>query len=78
MRIAERVAEWLGNTPSICRKCYIHPEVIDAYMEGSLLEVLKQRAEQALVESLSGLSPEEVAVLAFLQQRLSREQAAAH
>jgi DNA topoisomerase-1 len=74
----ERVAEWLGNTPSICRKCYIHPEVIDAYMEGSLLEVLKQRAEQALVESLSGLSSEEGAVLAFLQQRLSREQAAAH
>ena len=57
---------------------YIHPEVIDAYMEGSLLEVLKQRAEQALVESLSGLIPEEVAVLAIIQHRLSREQAAAH
>ena len=69
----ERVAEGLGNTPSICRKCYIHPEVIDAYMEGSLLEVLKQRTEQTLAGPLSSLSPEEAVVLAFLQQRLSRE-----
>ena len=32
----EKVAAQLGNTPTICRKCYIHPEVVNAYLEGSL------------------------------------------
>ncbi len=30
------VAAKLGNTPSVCRKCYIHPLVIDAYMSGGI------------------------------------------
>jgi len=30
------VAQKLGNTPSVCRKCYIHPEVLDAYLENGL------------------------------------------
>ena len=69
----EPVAERLGNTPTICRKCYVHPEVINAYIEGDLLSTLKQQVEQDLEENLHGLSAEEAAVLAFLQQRLSRE-----
>jgi DNA topoisomerase-1 len=39
--------------------------------DGDLLETLKQRTEQELVESLDGLDPEESAVLAFLQKRLA-------
>jgi pyruvate/2-oxoglutarate dehydrogenase complex dihydrolipoamide dehydrogenase (E3) component len=39
-------AEHLGNTPAICRKCYVHPAITDAYMNGSLLNFLKQYAEQ--------------------------------
>jgi len=72
VRAIERVAKQLGNTPTICRQAYIHPEVIDAYLEGSLVESLKQRAEQKLKE-LKGLRPEEAAVLAFLKARLERE-----
>jgi DNA topoisomerase-1 len=34
--VVERVAEQLGNTPSVCRKCYIHPVVISSYHHGSL------------------------------------------
>jgi DNA topoisomerase-1 len=68
----ESVAERLGNTPAICRKCYVHPAVIDSYLEGSLVETLKQRAERELKE-LASLDPEEAAVLALLQQRLARE-----
>jgi DNA topoisomerase-1 len=30
------VADELGNTPAVCRKCYIHPAVIAAYLAGSL------------------------------------------
>jgi len=68
----ESVAKKLGNTPAICRKCYVHPAVIDAYMDGSMAETLKTRAEELLCKSLSELPPEEAAVLAFLQQRLAR------
>ncbi|HEY8292726.1 MAG TPA: DNA topoisomerase IB, partial [Thermomicrobiales bacterium] len=69
----ERVAGRLGNTPSVCRKCYIHPAVLDAYLEGVMLDALKQRAEQEIADGLHGLKPEEAAVLTLLQQRLSQE-----
>ncbi len=62
-------AERLGNTPAICRKCYVHPGVIDAYMEGSLLNFFKHYDENGLknVSVQEGLSPEEPKVLAFLE-----------
>ncbi|HEY5089890.1 MAG TPA: DNA topoisomerase IB, partial [Polyangia bacterium] len=34
-RAIEQVAARLGNTPSVCRKCYVHPAVISAYLEGT-------------------------------------------
>lgn len=69
----ERVAERLGNTKAVCRKCYVHPAVIDAYMDRSLLTTLKERTEQELKQSLHRLPPEEAAVLALLQQRMERQ-----
>jgi DNA topoisomerase-1 len=69
----EHVSNHLGNTVAVCRKSYIHPAILDSYLDGSLLEFLKGRVEEALREELEGLSGEEAAVLAFLQQRLSRE-----
>jgi DNA topoisomerase-1 len=69
----ETVAERLGNTPAVCRKCYVHPDVINAYMDGTLAETLKQRAEKQLSERLGSLRPEEAAVLGLLQQRLAVE-----
>lgn len=69
----EEVAQRLGNTPSVCRKCYVHPAVLDAYLDGAMLEALKQRTEQEIADGLTGLKPEEAAVLAFLQQRLTQE-----
>ena len=74
VRAIESVAEKLGNTPSICRKCYVHPAVLDAYLEGAALEVLRERTEEKLAEDLHALQPEEAAVLAMLQQRLRLEQ----
>lgn len=68
----ERVASRLGNTPAICRKSYVHPEIVGAYLEGSLLDNLRAEIEAELREELAGLEPEEVAVLIFLQQRLTR------
>lgn len=66
----ESVAEKLGNTPSICRKCYVHPAVIESYLDGTMLQALRQRAREELREDLHALSPEEAAVVALLQERL--------
>jgi DNA topoisomerase-1 len=68
----ERVSSRLGNTPTICRKCYIHPEVLNAYVEGKLLLEIKDKVEQELRDDLAHLKPEEAAVLAMLEQRLQR------
>jgi len=73
VRAIESVAEKLGNTPSVCRKCYVHPAVLDAYMDGTMLEGLRALAEEKLVEDLHALQPEEAAVLAMLQGRLAQE-----
>jgi DNA topoisomerase-1 len=71
VRAIETVAEKLGNTPTVCRKCYVHPAVIESYLDGTMLDALRQRAREELIEDLHALSPEEAAVLALLQQRLS-------
>jgi DNA topoisomerase I len=69
----ERVAARLGNTPTICRKCYVHPDVLDAYLNGKLALEIKAEVENELRADLAGLQPEEAAVLAFLRSRLERE-----
>jgi DNA topoisomerase I len=40
-RAVESVAARLGNTPAICRRCYIHPVVVDSYLDGSLPPALR-------------------------------------
>ncbi|MBB4040681.1 DNA topoisomerase-1 [Microvirga flocculans] len=69
----EKVSARLGNTPSICRKCYVHPEVFSLYLEGELLLEIKDEIEAELREDLPSLRPEEAAVLTLLKERLSRE-----
>ncbi|SNS10239.1 DNA topoisomerase-1 [Noviherbaspirillum humi] len=70
VRAIESVAERLGNTPSVCRKCYVHPGVIESYLDGTMLEALRERAREELQEDLHALKPEEAAVVGLLQQRL--------
>ena len=69
----ERVSSRLGNTPTICRKCYVHPEVFSCYMEGVLLLEIKDEIESELREDLAGLRAEEAAVLSLLEARLKRD-----
>jgi DNA topoisomerase-1 len=68
--VVESVAKILGNTPAVCRKAYIHPEIINAYFEGKTIEALQQRLSENLGKSLRNLKPAEAAVLALLQRRL--------
>jgi DNA topoisomerase-1 len=72
----ERVSSRLGNTPAICRKCYIHPQVLDCYLEGDLVNQLRDQIEDDLRTELDALKPEEAAVMAFLHRRLTRDAAA--
>lgn len=72
----KRVARQLGNTPAVCRRSYIHPEIVNAYLDGSLIRSLTARIEARLKRDLDGLSEQEVAVLVVLQRRLRREQRA--
>ncbi len=46
VRAIATVALRLGNTPAICRKCYVHPAVLDGYLDGSLLQTLVQQTVQ--------------------------------
>lgn len=64
----ESVARHLGNTPAICRKCYIHPQVIDAYLAGELKLQLRKRIVGRLRQG--ALRHEERQVLKFLRKRL--------
>lgn len=70
----EAVAARLGNTPAVCRKCYVHPHILDSFLDGTLVETLKRRAERELSTALDTLRGEEAAVLGLLQQRLTLEE----
>lgn len=71
----EHVAGRLGNTVTICRKCYVHPEILTAYSSGEpFLSQVAEQVEQALRDDLPALRPEEAAVLALLRGRLRRAQ----
>ena len=68
----ERVASRLGNTPTICRKCYVHPEILSSYAEGALTLEVEGPVEAELRDDLASLKPEEAAVLGLLEARLER------
>jgi DNA topoisomerase-1 len=70
------VSKMLGNTPAVCRKCYIHPAVLESYLDGNLIEGLKAKAEQTLADNLGDLRSDEAAVMTFLQERLAKKAAA--
>jgi DNA topoisomerase I len=69
-RAIEKVASRLGNTPTICRKCYVHPEILGSYMDQTLIATVQGEVDRVLREDLAGLSAEEAAVLALLHARL--------
>jgi DNA topoisomerase I len=63
----------LGNTPAVCRKCYVHPEILDSYLSGETIETIQQRASAKMHDANRGLRPDEAAVLALLQRRLASD-----
>jgi DNA topoisomerase-1 len=65
------VAGRLGNTPSVCRKCYVHPAILDTYFSGALIKTVNKHIEEETAESPHALRQEEVALLHLLQKRLA-------
>lgn len=68
-KAVETVSQRLGNTVAVCRKCYIHPAVIDCYMKGSLADELQSRRTAPGPDGFPALRPEETAVLAMLERQ---------
>ena len=61
LETVRRVASQLGNTPAVCRNCYIHPAILQAFSAGEL-------AGRSTVRQRKWLSGEEVALLTFLEK----------
>jgi DNA topoisomerase-1 len=61
----EQVAKQLGNTRAVCRKCYVHPAVIDAYLDGSIMKT-------GVAKAVGRMTGSEAAVLRLLQRRVAR------
>jgi DNA topoisomerase-1 len=57
----ESVAKRLGNTKAVCRKCYVHPAILDAYMDGATIQTIRARAAE--------LGRDEAAVVQLLTRR---------
>jgi DNA topoisomerase I len=71
VRAVESVAKRLGNTKTVCRKCYIHPAILDAYVDGATIGTLKSRPTR-LAKGRGVLSAEESAVVGLIEYRLKK------
>jgi DNA topoisomerase I len=68
VEIVKAVAARLGNTPSVCRKCYIHPAVINAYMSGRFTKTRMKHEDGESSEG--GLHSEEIVLMKLMQDGL--------
>jgi DNA topoisomerase-1 len=67
LKAIDQVAEQLNNTRSVCRKYYVHPAVLESYMDGNLLEHLGNGSKQGTKDDLTA---DEAAVVRLLQRHL--------
>ena len=64
----KRVAEHLGNTPAVCRDCYIHPRVLEAYERGRSIEEFRPRRARRVIRGRQpDYTVEELALLKLLR-----------
>ena len=67
------VAKILGNTPAVCRQCYIHPAVLEAYLNGNAINGFKPNAQEEFEKQAIDLASAQAAVLKFLQSSASEK-----
>jgi DNA topoisomerase I len=63
------VAERLGNTPSVCRKCYVHPQVIESYMNGAMIKAFESEVIKEVSKPPHALRREELDLLHLLEEK---------
>ena len=66
----DTVAKQLGNTRAICRKCYVHPKILNSYMSGDLIKMVDAKIADNFKRRYSKLNADELMVLSFLHKRL--------
>ena len=64
VEMVKNVARQLGNTPAVCRKCYIHPAVLEGFVLGTLAQLPRPRMRK-------GLRAEEVGLAMLLEKLVS-------
>lgn len=67
VEMVKNVARQLGNTPAVCRKCYIHPAVLEGFLLGSLAQLPRPRVRK-------GLRAEEVGLAMYLEKMIEATQ----
>ena len=60
----------LGNTPSVCRKCYVHPIVLDSYLSGAMIKTVKKPIADETEHTPHALREEEKGLLNLLKKRM--------
>jgi DNA topoisomerase-1 len=68
VKAVESVAKRLGNTRTVCRKCYIHPAILDAYLDGATIRTIESRAKA----DSGRLGPQEREVVGMIAARLKK------
>jgi DNA topoisomerase I len=68
----KQVATRLGNTPSVCRKCYVHPVVLDCYMSGAMLDGVKRQVQEEEAGEPAALRRQEEALLKLLRRQVEK------
>jgi DNA topoisomerase-1 len=68
----EQVARQMGNTKAVCRKCYIHPVVIEACLDGRLAEAMSGRSAEACVKRLLARRRQQRSLVPVLRESLAK------
>jgi DNA topoisomerase I len=72
VEVIKSVASCLGNTPSVCRKCYVHPAVLDVYLKGTMPTIYRRRISPDLSKICKRMQRQERDLLHLLESRLKR------
>jgi DNA topoisomerase-1 len=75
VQAVKSVAEHLGNTPTVCRNCYVHPAVFERYIEGITLQEFRPRSQRYIRRLQPEYEPEELALLKLLRAGSSEKAA---
>jgi len=65
----KQTAARLGNRPATCRNYYVHPTIIESFLDGSLAAALKAHSATNTPDDFASLHPEEACVMALIRKK---------